>query len=223
MKVLSVVLLMIVLMVFGALSQGVCPLVCPEFETHFADGFSLSFSLRGLFLDTEAWNAMIPEGSGFPELDGIVCLHGATVAVPLENGLHFGMSAYGAKLNETNELGYTTWNGAMAGLSLESIWASSTEGAYGHVGGGLYCGTFNFSSSGVDGTGITGYGGAFYLEPYIGVSYQVSDCLFVQGKISTIVSLLPGNAWAGGRESGPDICPNGPMLTLTVGWRGLNW
>lgn len=223
MRILSAALLMVGLMVFGGISEGVCPLICPDFETHFADGFTLSFSCRGLFLDTDKWNAMIPEGSGFPELDGIVRLHGATVAVPLENGLHFGMSGYGAKLNETNELGYTTWNGAMAGLSLESIWASSTEGAYGHIGGGLYCGTFSFSSTGIDGTGLTGYGGAFYLEPYIGVSYQVCEGLFVQGKISTIVSVLPGNAWGGGRDSGPDINPCGPMLTLTVGWRGLNW
>jgi len=111
----------------------------------------------------------------------------------------------------------------MAGLSLESIWASSTEGAYAHLGGGLYCGTFNFSSMGLDGTGISGYGGAFYLEPYIGVSYQISDSLFIQGKISTIFGLLPGNAWAGGRESGPDVLPSGPMLSLTVGWRGLTW
>jgi len=203
-------------------SAGTC-FVCPELETHFEDGFTLSFSLKGLFLDTEYWNEMIPEDSGFPELDGLVCLHGSTVAVPISSGLHFGMSGYGAKLNEANEFGYTTWNGAMAGLSLESIWASSTEGWYGHLGGGLYCGTFNFASTGLDGTGVSGYGGAFYLEPYIGVSYQISESLFIQGKISTICSLMPGNAWAGGRDSGPDVLPAGPMLSLTVGWRGLMW
>lgn len=206
-----------------AASAGTC-LVCPEFERHFEDGFTLSFSLKGLFLDTGYWNEMIPEGSGLPELGGLVRLHGATVAVPISScGMHFGMSGYGAKLNETNEFGYTTWNGAMAGLSMESIWASSTEGAYGHLGGGLYCGTFNFSSTGLDGTGISGYGGAFYLEPYVGVSYQLSENLFIQGKISTIFSLLPGNTWAGGRESGPDVLPAGPMLTLNIGWRGLMW
>ncbi len=111
----------------------------------------------------------------------------------------------------------------MAGLSLESIWATSTEAAYGHIGGGLSCGTFSFSSTGLDGTGITGYGGAFYLEPYIGVSYQLGDGLFAQLRISTILSVLPGNAWAGGRDSGPDVNPAGPMLTLTVGWRGMSW
>ena len=205
-----------------AVSAGTC-FVCPEFETHFDDGFTLAFSLKGLFLDVGMWNDMIPEGSGFPELDGLVRLHGATIAVPISSGLHFGMSGYGAKLNETNELGYTTWNGALAGLSLESIWESKTEGWYGHLGGALYCGTFNFSSAGLDGTGISGYGGAFYLEPYIGVSYQISEGLFIQGRISTICTLLPGNAWAGGRDSGPDVLPTGPILSLTVGWRGLSW
>lgn len=205
------------------MAESTCLFTCPEFETHFADGFTLSFSLRGLFLDTAEWNAMIPASSGLPELGGLVRLHGATVAVPLSNGLHFGMSGYGATLHETNEFGYTTWNGAMAGLSLESIWASSTEGAYGHIGGGLYCGTFTFSSTGLDGTGLAGYGGAFYLEPYIGVSYQLSNSLFIRGRISTVLGLLPGNAWAGGRGSGPDVLPSGPMLTVDVGWRGLEW
>ena len=200
-----------------------CPFTCPDFESHFSDGFTLSFSLRGLFLDTEKWNDLIPEESALPVLDGIVRLHGATVAVPTSRGLHFGMSGYGAKLNNTNDLGYTTWNGAMAGLSLESIWDSNTEGAYGHIGGGLYCGTFSFSSTGLDGSGITGYGGAFYLEPYVGVSYQLGDCLFAQLRISTILSLLPGNAWAGGRDSGPNVSPVGPMVTVTAGWRGLEW
>lgn len=205
------------------MAEGTRLFTCPEFETHFANGFTLSFSLRGLFLDTGEWNAMIPEGSGLPEINGLVRLHGATVAVPISNGLHFGMSGYGAKLNEANEFGYTTWNGAMAGLSLESIWASSTERAYGHIGGVLYCGTFTFSSTGLDGTGLAGYGGAFYLEPYIGVSYQLSDNLFIRGRISTVLSVLPGNAWAGGRDSGPDVLPSGPMLTVDVGWRGLEW
>ncbi len=67
-----------------AASAGTC-LMCPEFEAHFEDGFTLSFSLKGLFLDTEYWNEMIPEGSGFPELGGLVRLHGATVAVPISN------------------------------------------------------------------------------------------------------------------------------------------
>jgi len=164
-------------------SAGTC-FVCPELETHFEDGFTLSFSLKGLFLDTEYWNEMIPED-------------------------HFGMSGYGAKLNEVNEFGYTTWNGAMAGLTLESIWASSTEGWYGHLGGGLYCGTFNFASTGLDGTGISGCGGAFYLEPYIGVSYQISESLFIQGKISTICSLMPGNAWT-------DAQPDGRLARIDV-------
>lgn len=225
MKILSVVVMVIGLAWAATAGEWCdwCPLTCPDLESHFVDGFTLSFSLRGLFLDTGKWNELIPEDSGFPKLAGLVRLHGATVAVPTSKGLHFGMSGYGAKLNSTNEFGYTTWNGAMAGLSLESIWASEMEGAYGHIGGGLYCGTFSFSSTGIDGTGVTGYGGAFYLEPYIGVSYQLGDCLFVMGRISTIASLLPGNAWAGGRDSGPDVNPAGPMLTLTVGWRGLTW
>lgn len=222
MRICTVVLLVVGLVFGGAIADG-CPLTCPQFQSHFADRFTLSFSLRGLFLDTEKWNAMIPEDSGLPELDGIVRLHGATVAVPMGSGLHFGMSGYGATLHEANDLGYTTWNGAMAGLSLESLFASTTPDAYGHIGAALYCGTFNFSSTGLDGMGLSGYGGAFYVEPYVGVSYQVRDHLFVQGRISTILSLLPGNAWAGGRDSGPDVTPTGPMLTVTVGWRGLTW
>jgi len=218
-----VAVLLAVLVAMTVMAGDTCLFTCPEFETHFPNGFALSFSLRGLFLDTRDWNAMIPEGSGLPEIHGVVRLHGATVAVPLSNGLHFGMSGYGAKLNESNEFGYTTWNGAIAGLSLESIWASSTEDAYGHVGGALYCGTFAFSSTGLDGAGLAGYGGAFYLEPYIGVSYQLSDNMFIRGRISTILSVMPGNAWAGGRESGPDVLPSGPMLTVDIGWRGLEW
>lgn len=223
MRKLAAVLLLVIAIGLIASAECICPFTCPELETHFSEGFTLSFSLRGLFLDTAKWNALIPEDSGLPELDGLVRFHGATVAVPMESGLHFGMSGYGATLNATNESGYTTWKGAMAGLSLESIWASTTERAYGHIGGALYCGTFGFSSTGIDGTGIAGYSGAFYLEPYIGVSYQWSDQLFVLARISTILSLLPGSAWAGGRDSGPNVNPCGPMISLTLGWRGITW
>ncbi|MBU0596101.1 hypothetical protein KJ567_05415 [Candidatus Bipolaricaulota bacterium] len=194
-----------------------------EYEQHFMDGFTLAFSLRGLFLDTDFWNALIPEDSGLPELDGIVRLHGATVAVPTSNGLHFGMSGYGAALNELNELGYTTWKGAMAGLSLESIGAGSVEDVYTHIRLALFCGTFTFSSTGVDGTGVAGYGGAFYFEPSVGLSVQISDNLFAQVTIAKICSLLPGNAWPGGRDTGPDVTPSGPMISLAIGWRGLDW
>jgi len=194
-----------------------------EYEQHFMDGFTLAFSLRGLFLHTDFWNAFIPEDSRLPELDGIVRLHGATVAVPTGNGLHFGMSGYGATLSELNEFGYTTWKGAMAGLSLESIGAGSVENVYTHIRLALFCGTFGFSSTGVDGTGIAGYGGAFYFEPSVGLSYQISDSLFAKMAIAKICSLLPGNAWPSGRDVGPEVTPSGPMISLTIGWRGMSW
>jgi hypothetical protein len=94
---------------------------------------------------------------------------------------------------------------------------------YTHLRLALFCGTFNFSATGIGGTGVCGYGGAFHFEPSIGLSYQIGDSLFVQGSLSTILALLPGNAWPGGRDVGPDVKPCGPMITLTCGWRGLDW
>ncbi len=94
MRILFVVVLVVGL-AGAATAEGLCdwcPFTCPDLESHFTDGFTLSFSLRGLFLDTGEWNEMIPEDSGLPEFDGIVRLHGATVAVPTSSGLHFGMS-----------------------------------------------------------------------------------------------------------------------------------
>jgi len=218
---IAVSLVLASLLAFGVVGAGQA--TCMEFEEQFVDGFTLAFSLRGLFLDTGAWNEMIPVDSGLPKLDGLVRFHGATVAVPTSCGLHFGMSGFGATLNEHNEFGYTTWNGAMAGLSLEAIGAASVEDVYTHFRLALFCGTFNFSATGVDGTGVCGYGGAFHFEPSVGLSYQIGDSLFVQGSLSTILALLPGNAWPAGRDAGPDVKPYGPMITLTVGWRGLNW
>lgn len=194
-----------------------------EAKPAFCEGFTLAFSYRTLFLDTDKWNAMIPRESGLPELDGYVRFHGATVAVPVSGGLHFGMSGYGANLNSLNENGYTTWKGAIAGLSLESVGQGTLEALYQHLGLALYCGTFTFSATGVNGTGICGYGGAFYLEPSVGLSHQIGDKLFVMGRVSTLLSFFPGNGWPEGRDTGENITPDGLMLTFTVGWRGLNW
>jgi len=41
--------------------------------------------------------------------------------------------------------------------------------------------------------------------------------------LATIFSLSPGNAWPSGRDVGPEVTPSGPMISLTIGWRGLVW
>ena len=181
--------------------------------------WGIEYSQRFLFHDQNKWNAVIPSGSGLPELGSTVRFHGFRFYVESKNRLCFGFSAYGALSEKNNDKGYTNWEGAMAGFFIDYRIKLLFD-LHGNMGLTAGCGRFNFSSMENNGIGINGYTNALLFEPFIGFSYYIADRFIIKLTASTIFSFSRARDWVGTNQN-EWVLPKGYILSFTIGSRFL--
>lgn len=180
-------------------------------------GFGPEYGQRLLFFDSDTWNGLIPEGSRLPELGRFVRFHGGGYSAELFDWLTFGFSVWGAMAKKWNDLGYTNWEGAMAGFFFEARYRLAPD-FYADLGIALSCGRFNFLSVDNSGAGVICYTNALLPEPSIGVRFVIADRYVINLKASTFFHLWEDGVWIGTTEQ-VLVLPQGVMLSLSIEYR----
>jgi hypothetical protein len=161
--------------------------------------FGLGYTYSVLFIDTEDWNTVRPNGS-FPKLDGSLKTHGIMFFGKMGNGVLLGVEASAGRLASENESGNTIFHGGTGGLFLEVRKKELVMNWYGCLGLSANYGRYNYISMNDRGIGKNGHTDALYLIPSAGLGYNFDDTAEIKIKWSYPFSYFDKNTWFGEEE-----------------------